>query len=212
MPSVLLVDDEEMTLDAHRAMLESADDITVIATARDGLGAIESYRRLQPDVVVMDLHMRGMTGAEATAQIVEEFPEATVLVMTSFGTVDWVAPALQAGAAGYLLKTETADVIQRGIRQAHQGEFPIDASVARLLAARAARVPQSPIRLTDRELDILECLGEGMRNEDIQNHLFLSLSTVKGYVSQLMTKLEATNRVQVVVRAFQLGILPRDKK
>jgi DNA-binding NarL/FixJ family response regulator len=212
-PSVFIVDDHSFFRAGLRAVL-TEHGFTVVGDAPSGRAALPLIERRRPELVVMDLGMPGMSGAEATREIKRRFPSTAVLVMTvSTGEGD-VLDALEAGAAGYLLKDSEPTEIVRAVEAAMSGDAPLSPRVARLVvqrarmmsgggAAAAARVAE----LTDRERDVLRLLGEGLDNRQIAAALFLSPTTVKRHVSSIVTKLGVSNRVQAAIWAVRAGLV-----
>jgi DNA-binding NarL/FixJ family response regulator len=210
---VLLVDDEELVCAYLRTILDSADDIQVVATAGDGADAIEAVARYRPDVVLMDLRMPGMNGLTATGHLTALPDPPAVVVLTTFDTDDHVTRALRAGAAGFLLKSTLPEDLIGLVRVAAAGHTVLSAAATRRLldAApdrhRTGEATAEAVRqLTDREREVLACLGRGMPNAHIAQRLYLSEATVKGYVSRLLVKLGCANRTQVGLLAREAGL------
>ena len=203
---VLIVDDHGVVRSGLRVFLELLDDIEVVGEASDGSEGLAAARRLKPDVVLMDLLMPRMDGLTATGRIREELPETEVVAMTSFIEEDKVTAALEAGAAGYLLKDASADEVAAAIRSAHEGNMPLDPAVARLLAARIRRPKDDgggAEQLTDRERDVVRLLGRGMSNKEIAAELFITERTARTYVSNILGKLGLASRTQVALWAVE---------
>ncbi len=209
-PRVLVVDDDFLVREAFRAFFGRRTDIVLVGEATGGAEALESYERLRPDVVLMDLQMPGMSGIEATGRLCERWPEACVVALTTFGSPDHVVPALGAGASGYLLKDVGADGLVRGIGQALAGEMPLSPPVRRALVSHLAgdRVDDgTDPGLTERERDVLHWLAYGLGNAEIAARLYLSEGSVKQHLSHIGAKLGVTSRTQILVRAIQLGVV-----
>jgi DNA-binding NarL/FixJ family response regulator len=209
---ILLVDDQELVRRGLRMVLEEEPDLEIVGEAGDGAEAVRAAARVHPDVVVMDVRMPGTDGVEATRLITASGP-ARVLILTTFDLDEYVLAALRAGADGFLLKdTLTADLIQ-SIRTVHNGDAIIAPATTRRLIQHFIRRPTpAPAdlarldRLTPRERDVFELIGQGQSNAEIAAALFLSEGTVKTHVSRVLTKLDLRDRVQAVVLAHQLGI------
>lgn len=202
---VLIVDDHGVVRSGLRVFLELLDDIEVVGEAGDGSEGLAMARRLRPDVVLMDLLMPRMDGLTATARIREELPETEVVAMTSFIEEDKVTAALEAGAAGYLLKDAAADEVAAAIRSAHEGDVHLDPAVARLLAQRIRRKTpdDGPEPLTEREKDVVRLLGRGMSNKEIAGELFITERTARTYVSNILGKLGLASRTQAALWAVE---------
>ena len=207
---VLIADDHPLFRDGLIAMLQADDDTELTGAATDGLQAVELALHSQPDVVVMDLHMPGMDGIEATRRIVADSPHIAVLVLTMFDDDESVFSALRAGARGYLLKGADRDQIRRAICAAAGGEIIFGAHVAaRMLgyftAPPAAPPPVFP-QLTDRERQVLELVAQGRANAAIAARLGLSHKTIRNHVSNILTKLQVADRAQAIVQARDAGL------
>lgn len=212
-PSVFIVDDHSFFRAGLRSLL-TEHGFTVVGDAPSGEAALPLIERRRPDLVVMDLSMPGMSGVEATREIAERFRSTVVLVMTvATGEAD-VIEALEAGAAGYLLKDSAPAEIARAVEAAVEGDTPLSPRVARLVVQRArmsARAGGAPARmaeeLTERELDVLRLLAEGLDNAEIAKALFLSPTTVKRHVSAIVSKLDVSNRMQAAIWAVRSGVV-----
>lgn len=209
---VVIVDDDPMVSAFLQTLLTSADDIEVVSTALDGAAGVEETIRHHPDVVLMDLRMPGVDGIAATREIVNGSDAPRVLVMTTFNSDEQVLAALQAGAAGYLIKTATEEQLVHTVRVVAAGGSVLSPeSLARLVdsAARPVDSEQDPPLidpdLTDREREVLHLVAEGATNGEVAARLYLSEATIKGYVSRLMAKLQCTNRTQLALRVQQGG-------
>jgi NarL family two-component system response regulator LiaR len=203
---VLLVDDHAVVRSGLGAFLMAFDDLELVAEAGSGEEAVAYCSRFQPDVVLMDLKMPGMDGAEATRKIREHWPNMQVVALTSFKEKELVESALEAGAIGYLLKNVSADELADAIRRAHVGEPTLapEAAQALIQATRSAGHPPAPrFDLTDREGDVLALMTEGLSNPDIAERLMISRSTVKFHVSNVLSKLGASSRTEAVALALQ---------
>ena len=213
MISVLLADDDVLVRDGLRVLVESADDLTVVAEAADGAEALRLAASTRPDVVVMDVRMPGYDGIAATREISSwEPPRPRVLVLTTFDLDDIVHDALEAGADGFLLKRSTPSELIDGIRKVAVGDALISPTLTRrLLSYVANRNRATPytaalvVPLTARETDVLRCLSEGLSNAEIAAKLFIGQETVKTHVKRICTKTGTRDRTQAVVWAYQTG-------
>lgn len=214
---VLLADDQALIRAGLRALLDSADDLQVVGEATNGADAVELAGTTRADVVLMDIRMPGMDGLEATRRIAatEDLAGVRVLVVTTFANDEYVYDALRAGASGFLVKdTEPADLLQ-AVRIVAGGDALISPSITRRLIADIAARPtaarsqnQYPIGLlTARERQVLTLVGQGLSNDEIAGRLFLSPFTAKTHVSRVMTKLAARDRAQLVVAAYETGLV-----
>ncbi|MCX5377375.1 response regulator transcription factor [Streptomyces sp. NBC_00091] len=216
---VLVTDDEPLVRFGLRMLLDAAEGIEVVGEACDGASAMARARELSPDLVLTDLRMPGMDGITATRQLLALPNPPAVLVLTTFDTEEGVTEALEAGAAGYLLKDAPPEQIVGAVRLvASGGRVLAEASAARLLAASRARGPQRPTgippeqrrrleALTDQQCELLCHLGEGLSNAEIARRMYLTEGTVKAYVSRLLTALRVDNRTQAAILAHQAGLL-----
>jgi DNA-binding NarL/FixJ family response regulator len=210
---VLLVDDHSFFRSGLREILGEFDEIEVVGDAASGEAALALIERRKPDVVVMDLHMPGISGAEATRSVRERSPRTEVVMLTVSAAEDDVVEALEAGAAGYLLKDSQGEEILRAIRAAAQGGSVLSPSIARAVVDRARRMhpggstTKALADLSDRERQVLRLLADGKDNAEIAAELFVSVATVKHTVSALLRKLEATNRLQAAIKGVRSGLL-----
>jgi DNA-binding NarL/FixJ family response regulator len=202
---VFLVDDHPIVREGLRAIIDRQPDMVVTGEAGDGLQAVQLVRVQRPDVVLMDLRLPGMSGAEATEVIRRERPECRVLVLTLYDGDEDILGALRAGASGYLLKDLFRDELLSAIRCAHGGGRYLPAAVRETLA-------QSPpmTHLSPREMDVLRLIARGRNNKDIAASLSTTEGTVKGYVHTVLNKLGATDRTQAVMIAMQRGFVHLD--
>lgn len=210
---VVVADDDERVRRDFRQLLELESDIEVVAVAPDGGAAVEVCGRLRPDVVVMDVRMPGMDGIEATRQLRRAHADrCRVLVITTFDLDDYVLAAVRAGASGFLLKDDAPGQLAPAVRTIAAG----DAIVAPRATARLLRefvrpdveaaVGRAPGALTDREAHLVRLMARGLSNEEIAAQAFISRATVKTHVSHILTKLDLTSRIQVVVWAYENGL------
>lgn len=208
----LLVDDEPLIRAGLRMILDGAAGVEVVGEAGDGRAGVQAAAALRPDVVLMDLRMPVLDGIAATREIVGAGHGAAVVVLTSFDTEGFIADALDAGAQGFLLKSAPPEELTEAVRQAAAGAMPFTPAVLRRvaqLAARASRPDDADqlAELSERELEVALLIADGLGNQEIADRLYLSLPTVKTYVSRLFGKLDASNRVQIAlaVRRARLG-------
>ncbi|GBD66212.1 response regulator transcription factor [Tetragenococcus halophilus] len=208
MISVLLVDDHEMVRLGVSSYLLVQEDIEVIGEAEDGQKGYEKAIQLRPDVILMDLVMDEMDGIEATQLILQEWPAAKILIVTSFIDDEKVYPAMQAGAAGYLLKTSSAAEIADAIRATKRGERVIESEVSDKLNHRQSyEAAQLHEELTIREKEVLMLIAQGKSNQEIASELFITLKTVKTHVSNILSKLEVEDRTQAAIYAFKHNLI-----
>jgi NarL family two-component system response regulator LiaR len=200
---VLLVDDHAVVRSGLSAFLLAFDDLELVAEAGSGEDAVRKCAQLRPDVVLMDLVMPGMDGAQATRAIREQCPEIQVIALTSFKEKELVEGAMEAGAIGYLLKNVSADELAEAIREAHAGRPTLAPEAAQALIQATRRPPQVGFDLTERELEVLELLVEGLTNPEIAERLVVSRSTAKFHVSSILSKLGVASRTEAVAVALQ---------
>ena len=212
---VLIVDDHAIVRDGIASLLTTIPDIEVAGEAANGRQAVSLFKRLQPDIVLMDLVMPEMDGIQAIEEIITLDPEARILVLTSFATDDKVFPAIKAGACGYLLKDSDSEELVRSIREVQRGESSIDPKIARkLLREISAPPPQAPPPevdpLTDRELEVLKLVAKGKSNQEIAGELVISEGTVRAHVSNILGKLHLASRTQATLYALRQGLTSLD--
>ncbi|EKB57992.1 response regulator transcription factor [Falseniella ignava] len=205
MIKVLLVDDHEMVRLGLASYLNIQEDIEVIAQAHNGLEGYHKALELHPDIILMDLVMDVMDGIEATQRILAEWPEARIIILTSFIDDEKVYPAMKAGAKSYLLKTSSAEEIINAVRQTNAGEQVIEPAVQDKINDQTYRDSQQMPhdQLTEREKEVLLLIAKGYTNQEIADHLFITLKTVKTHVSNILAKLEVNDRTQATIYAFQ---------
>jgi NarL family two-component system response regulator LiaR len=204
---VLLVDDHAVVRSGLSAFLLAFDDLELAGEAGSGEEAVRLCDRLQPDVVLMDLVMPGMDGAQATRAIREKCPAIQVIALTSFKEKELVEGAMEAGAIGYLLKNVSADELARAIREAHAGRPTLAPEAAQALI-QARREPQKiGFDLTQREREVLALMVEGLNNPEIAERLVVSRSTIKFHVSSILSKLGVASRTEAVAVAVKEGLL-----
>ncbi|MFC5672922.1 response regulator [Streptomyces incanus] len=214
MVRVVVVDDESMVCVFLRTILESAQDLEVVDEAHDAAAGIEAVRRSRPDVVLMDLRMPGMDGLTAIERINEFAEPPNIVVLTTFDADEYVLRALRAGATGFLVKSTPPEELIGLVRTAAQGHTVLSPSAARRLIAASTdsllardRARDLVASLTEREIQVLAGLGEGLSNAQIAARLFLSEATIKGYVSRMLDKLGCVNRTQAGLLAHDAGIV-----
>ncbi len=216
---VLLADDQALIRAGFHVLIDAADDLQVVGEATDGAQAVDLARRERADVVLMDIRMPGVDGLEATRRISadEDLAGVKVIILTTFESDEYVYQAIRAGASGFLVKdTEPADLIQ-AVRVVAKGDALLSPSVTRRLITDLASRPERPppgdspgpalAVLTDRERQVLGLVAEGLSNDEIAARLFLSPLTSKTHVSRIMTKLDARDRAQLVVIAYETGLV-----
>lgn len=208
---ILLVDDHEMVRIGVSAYLQAQPDMEVVAEAENGAIAVEKALEFRPDIILMDMVMPVMTGAEATTEIIKQWPEAKIMIVTSFLEDDKVYPALEAGAISYLLKTTNAKQIAEAIRKTFDGTPVLEPEVTNKMMQRMRTGYDKPLHedLTEREEEVLMLMAKGMTNQDIADQLFIALKTVKTHVSNILSKLEVQDRTQAVVYAFSHDLVPK---
>ncbi len=214
---VLLVDDQELVRTGFRMVLAGEEDIEVVGEAANGQDAVASAAKTRPDVIVMDIRMPVMDGVEATRRLAGAAGESRgprILVLTTFDTDEHVMDALRAGASGFLLKDVTPSEFVAAIRIVAAGDALIAPSVTRRLLDRFARLPAPEDRagealgqLTERELEVLVLVAEGLSNREIAERLVLAEPTIKTHVSHLLLKLDLRDRAQLVVLAYETGVV-----
>ncbi len=212
---VVVVDDEPMVCAHLRTILGAGGTIDVVAEAHDGAAGVEAVTRTRPDVVLMDLRMPGMDGLAAIEKIGALAAAPAVVVLTTFDADQYVLRALRAGAAGFLVKSTPPEDLIGLVQVAAEGHMVLSPAAARRLVAASAdshqardRARQLAAALTEREAEVLACLGEGLSNAQIAARLYLSEATVKGYVSRTLDKLGCANRTQAGLLAHDAGLAP----
>jgi len=210
---ILIVDDHAIVRKGIHALLSKEQGMQVVGEATDGEEGVAQAKALKPDVVLMDLVMPKLDGIEATRQITAQVPGARILVLTSFATDDKVFPAIKAGALGYLLKDSGPDELIQAIRQVCRGEPTLAPPIARKVLAELSQPPKTPLTsepLTEREMDILRLLAQGMSNGEIAEQLTIAEMTVRTHVSHILGKLHLASRTQAALYALKEGLASLD--
>jgi DNA-binding NarL/FixJ family response regulator len=211
---VLIVDDQALVRAGFGVLIDSADDLEVVGTASNGAEAVALAATVEPDVILMDIRMPVLDGLQATAQVLTRQPDVRVLMLTTFDLDEYVFNALKAGASGFLLKdTPPADLLN-GIRTVAAGDALLSPSITRHLIEEYVSRPQ-PGRaappaldgLTDREVEVLELVARGLSNAEIAKRLFVSPATAKTHVARLLMKLDARDRAQLIIVAYETGLV-----
>ncbi len=210
---VLIADDQRLMREGLATLLALAADIDVVGQAADGAEAIESARRLKPDVVLMDIRMPNLSGVEATQAIRSILPRTQVIILTTFDDDEYLLSSLRAGACGYLLKDMPSEQVAEAIRAAAQGQSPIGPKMAHKLidlvthSPIVSAHPASASELSERETEVLRLIADGLSNKEIAEKLVIAEGTAKNHVSSILGKLEARDRAQAVARAKELGLV-----
>lgn len=199
---IIVAEDHEIVRDGICAIVNRVNDFTVVATAKNGEEAVQLYRELQPDVVLTDLRMPVMEGVEEIKQIIAEFPQAKIIILTTYDTDEDIYRGLQAGARGYLLKDTSSEELATAVHTIHQGKKYIPQQVVLRLAERI-----NTTELTNREMEVLELLAQGKSNQDIGLILNITEGTVKFHVNNILNKLNVSDRTGAVIAAFKKGLV-----
>jgi NarL family two-component system response regulator LiaR len=206
---LLIADDHTIVRKGLKVLLATEPDMLVVGEAENGAEAVEKAEALKPDVVLMDLVMPEMDGIEATRRITAQKPGVRVLVLTSFAADDKVFPAVKAGALGYLLKDSNPDQLLEAIRRVHRGEPSLEPSLARKVLQELSNPGQGKPTtdpLTERELEVLRLIAQGMSNKEIASAIFVAEWTVRSHVSNILSKLQLASRTQAALYALRSGI------
>jgi NarL family two-component system response regulator LiaR len=209
---VLVCDDQAVVTDGLELILNADPEIQVVGIAHDGAEALLVIAQAKPDLVLMDLKMPGMNGIQATREISQKYPDLKVLVLTTFGDDEWVFDAIRSGAAGYLLKGTPRQELIKAVKGTVAGQTHVDPAVAGKLLSHIA---QNPTRqetgvadeLSERELEILQLLAQGLTNAEIADRLYLTRGTVRNYVSAILAKLGVEDRTQAALIAVKHGLV-----
>ncbi|CAG5084224.1 LiaR [Thermobacillus xylanilyticus] len=208
---VLLVDDHEMVRIGLAAVLDTEEGIEVVGEASNGQEGLRLAQMYKPDVVLMDLVMDGMDGVETTRRLMEMLPECKVIVLTSYIDDSKMYPVIEAGAFSYLLKTSRATEIAEAIRAAARGQSVLESQVAakmmnRFRQPQRAQAPAPHESLTEREMEVLKLLAQGMSNQEIADKLFIGVKTVKYHITNIFSKLGVEDRTQAAIYAHKQGL------
>ena len=199
---IMVIDDQAVVRQGFVSLIKTVPDMEIVGEGSNGQEAVDLFRRLRPDITLMDLRMPGVSGAEAIMQIRGEFATARIIVLTTFDGDEDIYRAVQAGAQGYLLKDMFFEELEAAIRKVHAGARLIPGSVAERLAAR-----MSSSELTGRELEVLRQIVDGKSNKEIGNVLNISEATVKSHINNILSKLGVSDRTQAATTARQRGIV-----
>lgn len=211
--TVFHADDHALVRGGVRGLLLTEPDIELVGEANNGIEAIEKVLALQPDVILLDLHMPEKDGVEAIIEIRAGIPEAKILVLTSFAADEDVFPAIKAGALGYLLKDSSPQELLKAIRNVYNGQLSLDPAVAQKVMQELRQPTRQPLTeepLTQREVEILKLVAEGLTNQEIADRLVVSERTVRAHVSNILAKLHLANRTQAALYALREGITSLD--
>jgi NarL family two-component system response regulator LiaR len=212
---ILIADDHAIVRKGLRTLISSELGMEIVGEAGDGAEAVDLALALEPDVILMDMVMPRKTGLEAIQAIKDDCPEARVLVLTSFAEDEQIFPAIKAGALGYLLKDASPDELLQAIYDVHRGEPSLDPSVALKLMreiSRPANLPPTEEPLTEREVEVLGLVAQGMTNQEIAEELVLSERTVANHVGSILGKLHLANRTQAALYALREGLASLDRE
>ena len=205
--NIVIVDDDRFVSGALKTILEVSEEITVDAVGEDGAEAVALYRRHRPDVLLMDIRMKEMSGLEAAEKILEEFPDAKILLLTTFSDDDYIVRALRLGAKGYLLKQDYASILP-ALQAVDSGQTVFGREVVsklpNLIHPQKESYDYRARDISPRELEIIRLIAEGLSNREIASELFLSEGTVRNYLSSILDKLSLRDRTQVAVFYYQL--------
>ena len=206
---ILLADDHNIVRAGVRQLLESAEDLQVVAEAGDGQEAQTLIEQHRPDVAVLDIQMPKASGIEVTRWVRSHAPQVGILILTAYDDDTYVMAVLQAGANGYVLKTGQADELIQAVRDVHEGRSALDPNITRKLMSNLFKGPEKRIvdPLTDRELDVLRLAAKGFTNKAIGVQLSISDRTVQGHLAHIFAKLQANSRTEAVMRAVSLGLI-----
>jgi len=205
---ILIVEDQTLMRQGLKTILDLEPGLKVVDAAVDGKQGVDIALTLRPDVILMDVQMPVMNGIEATAAICSVWPEARIVILTTFGRDDYVYQGIRAGALGYLLKDTPADHLIQTIRRVHAGELFIQPEIASRMLRELIRPQETPIEpLTEREQEVLVLLAQGQSNREIAQSLVVAEGTVKNHVSNILAKLQAENRTQAADIARRYGLV-----
>jgi NarL family two-component system response regulator LiaR len=200
---VMVVDDHPLVRHGIRTVFEAYDDILLVAEAENGKEAVEMYEKYSPDIVLMDMMMPVLDGAEATGRLIKKWPDAKIIALTSFNDKDLISNSLKAGAVSYLLKDVSGAKLVKTIRDVYKGKFVLSPHATRILLSELRDSANENIQLTKREIEILALIVEGFSNKEIAKRLFLSNSTVQFHVSNILSKLGVSKRTEAAYLALK---------
>ncbi len=211
---ILLVDDQRLMRDGLRTLLELEPDFKVIGDAENGQEAIDSYASLSPDVILMDIRMPVIDSVDATRKLLQSDPNAKVIILTTFDDNEFIFEGLRAGALGYILKDVSGQALAEAIRTISTGGSMIEPSVARKVIAEFARLAPATSAaqvklidpLSEREVEILKLLAQGLTKKEIASRLYLAEGTIKNYVTSILQKINARDRTEAAIKAKELGL------
>jgi len=210
---VLIADDHAIVREGLRSLISTEYGMAVAGEAANGREAVTQFRILHPDVVLMDLVMPEMDGIQAIKEIIRLDPRARILALTSFSDDDKVFPAIKAGALGYLLKDSSPQELLRAIRHVYQGESSLDPTIALKVIREikhAAHAPMQPDALSEREVEVLKLVAQGLSNQEIATALVISERTVRNHMGSILSKLHLANRTQAAIYALRTGLASLD--
>ena len=210
---ILITDDHAIVREGLRTLIGTEPGMEVVGEAVDGVEAVQKACNLKPDVILLDIVMPRMNGLEAIHEIKRECPEAHILVLTSFSDNEMVFPAIKAGAIGYLLKNTTPERLLQAIRDVHQGKPSMSSDIASKLMLELQHpsdLPPTEEPLTEREMDVLRLVAQGLTNQEIAESLVIGVGTVRTHVSNILAKLHLANRTQAALYALREGLTPLD--
>lgn len=218
MIKILLVDDQQLIRQGIQYLLETENDLRVIGHASNGKEAIRIAEELKPDVILMDIRMPEMDGVQATAEILKKNSGIGIIILTTFDDDEYIFEGLKAGARGYFLKDISSEEMAEAVRTVAAGGALIQPSITRKVLSEFSRLAANPVSgkssqhkleepLTDREMDVLLVLAEGLSNKEISERLFITEGTVKNHVSNLIAKLNVRDRTQAIIKAQEFGLL-----
>lgn len=210
---ILIADDHAIVREGLRSLISTEPGLELVAEASNGVEAVHKVRALKPDVILLDMMMPRLDGLGAIQEIIQEFPDARILVLTSFAEDDKVLPAIKAGALGYLLKDSSPQELLLAIQNVARGEASLHPTIARKLMRELNQPPGLPPTtdpLTEREVEVLRLVAQGLSNDDIAEQLVLSERTVRTHVSHILHKLHLANRTQMALYAVREGIAKLD--
>ena len=211
---ILIADDHAVVREGVRTLIGTEPGLEVVGEAADGVEAVQKARALQPNVILLDIMMPRKNGLEAIKEIMHQDPGARILVLTSFSHDDKVFPAIKAGALGYLLKNASPQALLRAIREVHRGEPSMSPDIAGKLMRELQRTSDllpTEEPLTDREVDVLRLVAQGLTNQEIAETLVIGVGTVRTHVSNILAKLHLANRTQAALYALREGLAPLNK-